>query len=493
MLKRWLSLLLIAGMLLVGCSETGSQTEDETAKDAGQAEVPQAGDDTADVETEYDIFSVLPERDYGDVDFIFFSPTNLDVPVDKGLYSEEMIGVTFEDAVYERNEAVGERYGVKISVFQGGRFDTTYTYLKPNVTAGDNVYDVYLMHCYSRNVEMFQERLAIEWTEIPHIQMDQPWWNQYAIENLRIAGREYYAVSSINVKDVMCLLFNKEMADAYSEQVGDLYSYVDNGTWTMDKLGEVITGMTRDLDGNGIIEEDKDQFGLVYTVSWQLPSMMYACDVTTLTLDDQGYPVMQLDSEQSLNVFEKLFRLCTSPDFHMDPGDFPKVGMDTDRALFVMYNLFRIDRLRDGDVDYGILPLPKYDEQQEHYTNNSWIGPMLVPTTTPAENYDMIGVLMESLSYTGYKDITPLFYDNVLKAKLSRDEESARMLDIITSNDSLIYEAGFTFQFGMHPASFMSGLIKQEKDTYASQIQKQKKVMLAQYTKLYDKVIEDQE
>ena len=42
---------------------------------------------------------------------------------------------------------------------------------------------------------------------------------------------------------------------------------------------------------------------------------------------------------------------------------------------------------------------------------------------------DRIGVILESLSYEGYKSVISAYYDTMLKNKLMRDEDSIEMLD----------------------------------------------------------------
>lgn len=487
-MKKKVACILLAAMLFASCSNNSSSSDEKTADGQNSPDTNTEITETAEEETEYDIYAVLPEMDYDGRDFIFYIPTNPDTPVDKGLTAEELTGVTFDDAVYNRNLYVDKQYDVVISSYQGGWYGSTYDDLKPNVLAGDNVYDVYFTHVYSRNINMFQENLCMEWKDIPYIQTEKPWWNQYANTNINLANKSIFAVSSINIKDVMTFLFNKEMADAYIS-VDAMYQFVEEGKWTFDKVLELTEDMTMDLNGDGKIDANNDQFGLVYGVGWQIPSLMYACDVTTISLDENGYPTLLLNDEHMLSVFEKMYKLLNSPGTHHFSANHPDVGMETNRAFIVLYNMFTIETLRDGDVDYGILPLPKYDEAQEKYMTNSWVGMMCLPTTTPVDNYEMIGVIMESMSYTGYTEITPLFYDNVLKAKLSRDEDSARMLDIILENT--VYDLGCVFQTNIHPASFMANLINSQNENYMSQLQKQEKIMIKQYEKIYDSVADN--
>ena len=47
------------------------------------------------------------------------------------------------------------------------------------------------------------------------------------------------------------------------------------------------------------------------------------------------------------------------------------------------------------------------------------------------ENYDFIGIMMETLSAESYKSVYPFYYDVALKTKYVSDPDAAEMIDII--------------------------------------------------------------
>jgi len=50
------------------------------------------------------------------------------------------------------------------------------------------------------------------------------------------------------------------------------------------------------------------------------------------------------------------------------------------------------------------------------------------------------------MAYEGMKNISPVYYENLLKTRTTRDEESAEMIDFIFGN--LSYDIGNMFNFG---------------------------------------------
>lgn len=82
---------------------------------------------------------------------------------------------------------------------------------------------------------------------------------------------------------------------------------------------------------------------------------------------------------------------------------------------------------------FGIIPYPKYDEEQKDYCARvSYYMPPMIPITNT--NLELVGAVLEEANYRAKKNITPAYYDITLKGKYSRDPESISMLDLIFSS-----------------------------------------------------------
>jgi hypothetical protein len=99
------------------------------------------------------------------------------------------------------------------------------------------------------------------------------------------------------------------------------------------------------------------------------------------------------------------------------------------------------------ETDFGILPLPKYDEEQEQYHDlvSLWAANMIsVPKSL--SDQERTGIIIEALSAESMYTLTPAFYDVVLKTKAARDEDSAAMLDLIF--EARAFELGNLYAWG---------------------------------------------
>ena len=479
-------------MVIVSCSQ---QNESENPDILNNENLETSAGETQQEQTIYDI---LPKKDFGGDTFTIYIPPNPDSPVEKGTYVESMTGETFNDVVYERNARIEAEYNVKIQTIYGNTVNSTYDDMKKYVLAGDHAADLYFIHLWGSLPSIATDGLARQWIDVPYVDFDKPWWYQSAIKNLNIANKVYFASSAMSIDDVLVILFNKSLLQNLALE--DPYKLVREGKWTIDKLSEMAVAATEDLNGDGQFDYRDDRFGLEFGTLWQTPSLMSGCGIVYVTLDDNGYPTFNLDSPKAIDVYEKIYNLLYQGDKTYcytgntpETWNTPHIGVDSGRVLFCQWNLFNCELLRGAETDYGILPFPKYDERQEKYWSNSWTGTYCIPSTLPDEKLDMVGIVTEAMSATGYSDILPVYYGNVLFEKLVRDDESRDMLNIIFSG--ILYDAGISLDLSMNPSSpaqFIRGLYNNDKTPdFVSALDKVKDRMSAGYVDLYNRLSEE--
>ena len=156
-----------------------------------------------------------------------------------------------------------------------------------------------------------------------------------------------------------------------------------------------------------------------------------------------------------------------------------------DRALMMWIRLRDVEDLRSMEADFGILPMPKYEESDNSYRSavNSYVGTM---TCIPQTNYDpdMTGYFIEALALESHYTVIPEYYNINLQGKISRDEESREMLDLIFSNRH--YDLGEIYD----PGNFANTLIFMTMDgkrDIASLWAKQEKSVTRNLEKLLEK------
>jgi len=483
-----LTAIVIFSLFVIAAASSCANEKPDSPDSTNAADNITGNNDGEDSTNEATIFDILPKNNFNGNTFAIYVPPNGDSPVDKGTFAEELTGEVFNDAVYNRNLKVENEYNVKIKPVYGVQWDSTFGDLKKDVAAGDLRADVYFTHSYLGVASIASNGLLREWTAVPQLDFDKRWWNQSIIKNLSIANRTFYISGSMSIQDTTVLTFNKTMLQNLGLE--NPYTLVREGKWTLDKLSELAVEATADLNGDGKYKASDDQFGFEYGISWQTPSFFFACDEITVTLDEKGYPAVTMDNQKKIDAFEKIYNLLWDGGrTNCYYGNYPAIGMDSGRVFICQYTLFICELLRATDVDYGILPMPKYDENQEKYISNSWTGIYGLPVNIPDERLEMIGTVMEAMSALGHKDVIPIYYDILLKEKISRDDDSRDMLDIILNG--MVYDAGFSYQVGAsQPGHFIARLIEDKKPNYISELEKSIDKIISDFDKFYNQILE---
>ena len=153
--------------------------------------------------------------------------------------------------------------------------------------------------------------------------------------------------------------------------------------WTLDLQNRYISEVYRDLNGNNQVDE-YDQLGFLYPHDLMVECYAYAAGVKVAPFDEDGVPRLAIsdDAAPLVDFWEKMYRI-KSNDRCFEVQAVSGVSTNTTsmkffsggNILFVSGFLFNTTSdLRDMTDDYGILPLPKRDEEQTNYITVSKDG-----------------------------------------------------------------------------------------------------------------------
>ena len=132
--------------------------------------------------------------------------------------------------------------------------------------------------------------------------------------------------------------------------------------------------------------------------------------------------------------------------------------MINDQTIFTTWMLTGVNYLRDMQSDFGIIPMPKLDENQAEYKTYVHDGTTVfcIPTTTP--DADMSAAVLEAMCAETYRTVTPAYFETVLKDKYARDSETSQMLDIIAA--SVYLDIGYIYGPTLgHPIDVMRQIL----------------------------------
>lgn len=433
----------LAAILAVGTMSCGGET---STKDKGNDTGTTSAADTT---SEYD----YPDENFGGYEFTFFN-------ADKqyGCYIrldfEEQTGESLDDAVYNRNSRIEDRFNIKISEYQADGSTAWATsqaemcnQIARMVMAGDCDYDAAYLPVYFQPGVVTDGYLT-DLNTIPELQLDKPWWDNVFNDEIEINGCLYTASSPLHLMSLdlsWLLLFNKDMMDDRSLEYP--YQLVKDGKWTLDQLNSYLTGVAS-LNGDESFTWNGDGKA-IYGIAGHLSApaaMVFSAGNRLMTRDGDSFE-FTAGTERMYSTIEKLAAIfdSTSGNTYADNTSDTKTkkgyiyAFGANRALFTTCELKTALELRYMEASFGLLPMPKYDEEQEDYITYTNYGTCLLTIPTTNSETHRTGVILDALSYDSYKNVLPVYYDVTVSQKGLRDEESIEMLDIVRNTRSPLF------------------------------------------------------
>ena len=468
-------LLLCLSLLLPAC---GTTPPDPSAPDSNASSTTDAATTEAPAETEspYDEKGFLKDDLPEDLDFndltvhVYLGDYNKAYAVD--MYSEGYNSERLNDAIYNMIKNVEDRLNVKLDYTIESYAWSNYTEHQSTVTsrilANDDSIDLILdnpNYAYA----MLENEYFVDLSETKYVNEDMPWYNQTIINSLPTDYLHFLSgdFSIANVKNSFAMYFNADLYKALGN-TEDLYSVVDSGKWTLEKMETLIKDCYSDLNGNDA-SDPKDRFGLTFGDTNKYLGFNAAFDARIFTKTDDGFE-FTYGNEHATDVANKLIDFVNNntnvlkgqangqetkfPDQMISSGG----GNNASRIFIEGRSLFTCSLVADApaiidaiDFEYGLLPYPKWNEEQENYqTALQRSCYALIPVSTSIE--DEASAVLEALSSESHRTLMPEYCEITLKTRYSQDSNVSRMFDLIS--DSIIYDPGEIYSNGS-PGGFI--------------------------------------
>ena len=222
-----------------------------------------------------------------------------------------------------------------------------------------------------------------------------------------------------------------------------------DGKWTMDKMYEMCKTVAHD-GGDGVmnIEGEEDYWGLI-GAAFDCYKFILGGNAAMVTKDADDLPVISVTDQHNIDVFQKVYEFMTDRSrvayweqyYRWDDYDNGQKLYDqfyAGRVLFFANIIATMNgpQMLDSTIRFGVLPLPKYNEEQQDYccTINPYKFTCLSLPRDTFVDVEKSTFLLEALAYYNWNEVTSLYYNTTLKSKRLLDESSEEMLDIIFSN-----------------------------------------------------------
>lgn len=450
-MKRYISLalsivIMLSSLLLSGCgvfifNVPGDGVEETTVPEE-ETTAPEPLDVIkGDYATDVDLFMKdLTETDYsGAVARIVSTRKSL-------IHPDEKTSKTLSEDLAERNEAVEETLGITL-VSNEREVSVMLQEIRAAVKS-DTYYADIVMYPQSYIGAFVSGGAIINLKSLPGFETDGGYYYKTGV-CAGTGGDAVYAVAgpaSLDADSLSCIFFNKKMIEATGLE--SPYKLVDRGEWTIDKYTQYVTA-------GGALEGDYYGYGAQNTVTY-LSDLFFFGAGERLTESSLGYyPQITVNSGNGMTVIEKI-RAAT---VNAESSGSALSAIDSFNSGNTLFLIERVDTMKalSQSVDWGVLPMPKYSEEQEKYITLAPYEDALFMSAVPtAPNYAMTADVIACTNIMSYGYTKDAYVTNATYYYL-RDNESIRMLDTVVSNPVYDFSYSFASSYNSIPsATFMA-------------------------------------
>jgi len=372
----------------------------------------------------------LEDKDFGGKTFrVDTFPAN-----DTTIYVEESNGEVVNDAIYNRAVKLMDLYNFQyfITSTSNGDYGKHTQNITNMVTAGDDSFEMIYGHVVATcNNAILGHYLDLH--HVPHLNFEAQWWPGQSVEEMTVYGKMYTICSAMNTAQLASskvLFFNKDLLVDFGRELP--YEWVKNGEWTLDKLIEETSGIYQDTNGNG--ERDfEDIFG--FGNSFAQTGFLISTNSPVLTPTEDGGREIAVMSERTVTLVEKLYDLYYNKEStylsswsgeNLYTHIFKKGG-----TAYSFGHLSHTGNYREVEFRYGIIPQPKFDTAQENYYVMACPSLFSIPMT--CMDPDFAGFVFEAMTYYGYFEVIPAYYETTLQGKIADSPEDVEMLELINN------------------------------------------------------------
>ena len=402
---------------------------------------------------------------------------------------EEADGDILNDALFNREREVEDKYNCSIIEIPEDRTAIIETTLPNAVAAGDKYFDTAMVFDASVSNVLLKDCL-MSWNDVPNLDLSNPWWDSAATKEYNFGGIQAavtgaYSLYNYSTRHVY-VFNNKMMAELDVDE--DIYNMVREGTWTVDEMYRLGEMAVSDLNGDGKMDENDDRYGIIATPTRHYSALLMGSGVRYIDRDADGALYFAIDgNEYAQSVMAKFVALdLENKDIYTNKKADINVDINTvftdGRAMFCAAYVGEAAKMRGLEFDIGFVPAPKFDANQENYYSLVEGGAQSVlPRMLDENDLTKIGTILDAFAYHSYYESIPAYIDVLIMGKVARNEDSEEMLQLVF--DTSAYDLGTGIWSAETKNKYVSTVFQTSKTDIASKTEKFKPIIESQLEK----------
>ncbi|MBE6541143.1 MAG: extracellular solute-binding protein [Ruminococcaceae bacterium] len=449
MKSKILALFLAVLMFLpsfVGCSDVSENTESET--DPVESDLQKEKEET---ESNYEL---LEKQNLGGYTFNCFGGAMSAEDIDtvgnvEFIYVDDYTGDDFFDKMYARYLNVGSAFNVKFNI-TGSVNDDLLDTIKRSVTAGTHDYSA--VYTYVDSSSTFIDANYFYNIYNLNINLEDPWWDKGAKDNLTVNNRMYLLFSAISFSHYesgAVLFYNGQILENKNIRTSP-YELWKEGKWTIDALQSMTEKTATDYNNDGKYRKGIDIIGLAgHTLRYA--TLVFASGYNFIKWDNEkNYYRLNFTDEKVMKIGDATRLLWNESPWNNNNtvGDPAHPIFKAGKLTFLSEYLGQFRKLRDNDDPYSIILWPTIEENMNakvHLRNPTGIA---ILTDNSSKDIETISTILNALATYSYDYILEDYIKYAVVAKSSRDEESAEVVRYALSNTA--YDISAALGLGAH-------------------------------------------
>ena len=397
-------------------------------------------------------------------------------------YAESTNGDILNDAIYKRNQKLQEDLNFTFEFIESSSKDeSNRAVMAEYASGGDSGLDLISNYAYYSTSAALRD-CYVNLYDIETMDISHPWWNRTYVEAATIKDQLYFIVGDLNLTGVdrsIVIYYNATLASDY--QIGNLYDVVLDGQWTIDLLLQYTKDAWVDTNQSGI-PDLPDKVGILSSdgaASYDGFLTAFGIDILAKT-SDGGLEIVWDPDKVSSAIDYNIALLSEGGGAYTDSDDSTLINKFTnDEALFWLNYIYPSaednQALRSMNSTYGLLPMPKFDLEQQNYYTTAQDAYSTMSVMATSTHLSEVGIVFEEWNYRSYMDILPVYCEVIMKTRYLVDAESGMIFDLI--RNSIKFDTGMVYGSEIdNIGTFTRSIVRSGTNTFASNYKVQERV-----------------
>ena len=380
---------------------------------------------------------------------------------------------------YQRNQTVQQAFGMTVKTVSVP-WELLTSEIENQFLSGIDEYELMFAPAQT-GVTLAQKGRLHNLYDIPWVDLYTQGWDADMHEGLSI-GNYLPMASGVVTPDTILktsvIYTNKRLAE--EEGLAEMFVYVKEGEWTLEKMHAMSEMAYVDLNGDSTVNADADRLGFVGLYDC---AQAFACgaDVEIVIKDTStNLPVLNQNTEPIVAAYELFYAMMNTRGVLYEAAGSASDGEEyisesvftSGRALFYAGNVqTAVDGLEYLEEEYGILPYPKATLKQTSYHSyvDCYASLIMIPGTV--RDLDFAAYALE-----GMHQVSMGLYEDQISMRICRSPEDLEMLNLVFDTKTFDFAGSYLLANRQNSVLLFREAMKSEHSSIASDLRSYQKV-----------------